>query len=102
MRFSFIEIAVIVFGVLLLIDTLRNIIKKKPEEVNGWGVIESIKKTSFEKGDVLFITTEANLTMQQIATLREDINRSLPEGVKPVLLEGGLQLSVLTKGEVLS
>lgn len=99
MEFTLIEIAVIVFGVLVLIDTLRNIIKKKPREVDGWGVIASIKKTSFKKGDILVLTTEINLTRAQASRIREDVSRGLPEGVKTILLKGGLQLSVLTKEE---
>lgn len=95
-------VALVGLAILVLVVVIKSLIRNLSNatgEVDGWGVIDSIKKTSFKKGDVLVLTTEANLSMAQASRIREDISRSIPEGVKTVLLEGGLQLSVLSKGE---
>lgn len=60
-------------------------------------LIESIKKTSFKEGDVVILKTEYNLSDNHYSRLRDEMERGLPKGVKTVILEGGLDIEILTK-----
>ena len=60
-------------------------------------MIESIKKITFDKNDILVLTCEQDLSDDQVTRIAEQIKGFLPEGTKILLLAGGIQLSVLTE-----
>lgn len=62
-------------------------------------MIEDIKKVSFKEGDVVVLTTPHNLTNEQADYIRSQLMSDMPQGVKGILLEGGITMSVLTREE---
>ncbi len=59
--------------------------------------IASMKKCSFKKGDVIVLTCERPITISTAERIAENVKRELPAGVKVLLLESGLELSVLSQ-----
>lgn len=58
--------------------------------------IENIKKCTFTKDDIIIITCENHLSDEQWHHVSKEFKKHLPDN-KILLLEGGLELSVLAK-----
>lgn len=47
---------------------------------------------AFQPGDVLFIEAPGQLSPEARARIREEINENVPDGLRVVVLEGGLRI----------
>lgn len=72
--------------------------KREQGETKEFKEFESIKKCSFTKDDIIIITYKGELSDDQVSHIKKGIKMQLPDN-KILLLEGGLELSVLTKGD---
>lgn len=60
------------------------------------GFRETIEMVSVKPGDVVILTTHERLSTEQIDRLMSGIRNVLPDGVKALLLDGGVKMAVLT------
>lgn len=61
-------------------------------------LFESIKKCTFTPEDIIVLTYKKELSDEQVLSIKTEIKKHLPDN-KILLLEGGLELSVLTEEE---
>lgn len=59
-----------------------------------------IAKLAFKPGDVLVLKIDSHLTMEAKKYLQSVFEPRLPAGVKMMVLERGMDLSVLTQAEI--
>lgn len=62
--------------------------------------IETIRVTRLEPGDVLVLKCQHVLSRSVRQRLRDQILELMPDGVKAMVLDGGMDLEVMRKDEV--
>lgn len=58
-------------------------------------VVNVVRRSELQAGDILVLTTKSFLTDEMIAHLKEQARGVLPAGVKVMVIDGGVDISAI-------